>query len=120
MCDACAKVYGNLPIHHGPNGCPVKLAAYCGHCGTRGHFTKDCKTHRGIQKIVPKIASQIGEETVPVIVLMKEERTVSAFLRFYKQSDCKQLSKNVATVKKFCKERKLKLRWIELPNDIPE
>jgi len=86
-------------------GCLLGSVSYCSYCATYGHFTVNCSNHTKIKQYVtePKIYTEwpTGPRQVSIC---KSEKSVRAFLYFYKLSVCQKMETNVRNINKFCKE----------------
>jgi len=87
-------------------GCLLAKVAYCSYCATYGHFSINCSYHTQRKQITIQEPAIYKEwPTGPrQICICKSEKSVRAFLYFYKLSVCQKMETNIRNINKFCKE----------------
>lgn len=87
-----------------PN-CLLGRVSYCSYCASYGHFTINCSNHTKRAPILKEPKTYTEWPTGPrQVSICKSEKSVRAFLYFYKLSVCQKMETNVRNINKFCRE----------------
>lgn len=85
--------------------CLLAKVSYCSYCATYGHFSVNCSYHKTKQiNPLPKPKPLTFPEGPRKVEICKSEKSVRAFLYFYKLSVCQKMETNIRNINKFCKE----------------
>jgi hypothetical protein len=113
MCETCKPIVGTLARKHTTSECPLKQSAYCGLCGTRGHFGSDCSYRSWSQppQQTPLTELPPPSSTNPLkpYCMVDSNDAYCEYLKLYGEDQSSKKDANQARVKLHLKERGYRL-----------